>query len=90
MTLDTRSAFAHPIGSFSLFLRANCRARSLRTLVFMVFDRMSLREQALVKDTGDKNPSAFFAVKYDVLSVFKTMQSRSDFITGPPQGRTVG
>jgi hypothetical protein len=31
---------------------------------------MSLREHALVKDTGDKNASAFLAVKYDV---FKTM-----------------
>jgi hypothetical protein len=46
---------------------------SLRTLVFLVFDRMSLREHALVKDTGDKNASAFLAVKYDVLAVFKTM-----------------
>jgi hypothetical protein len=54
------------------FLRQE-RGGSLRTLVFLVFDRMSLRERALVKDTGDKNASAFLAVKYDVLAVFKTM-----------------
>jgi CubicO group peptidase (beta-lactamase class C family) len=54
------------------FLRPE-RGGSLRTLVFLVFDRMSLREHALVKDTGDKNASAFLAVKYDVLAVFKTM-----------------
>jgi hypothetical protein len=50
------------------------RARgSLRTFVFLVFDRMSLREHALMKDTGDKNASSFRTVKHDVLAVFKTI-----------------
>jgi hypothetical protein len=34
---------------------------------------MSLREHALMKDTGDKNASAFRTVKHDVLAVFKTI-----------------
>jgi hypothetical protein len=34
---------------------------------------MSLWEHALVKDTGNKNASAFSAVKYDVLAVFEAV-----------------
>jgi hypothetical protein len=49
------------------------RCGSLLRFLFLIVDRMSFREHALVKDTRDKYAAAFSAVEYDVLAVFKTI-----------------
>jgi hypothetical protein len=51
---------------------------------------MSFGKHAFVKDTRDKYFAAFPAIEYDVLAMFKTMQSRPDFIAGASQGGVIG